>query len=83
MSLRHVCQTIVNSKPDEILTWGVDDMTKAVGHRLYGVKTDHITVMSRNEEKHTLTTGFKPNASHHSEDSAATLLVSLKQLAIL
>ena len=73
LSLCHVCQSIINSKPDESLTWGVDDTTKAAGHRLYDVKTDHIAVMSQTKEKRTLTTGFIPNVSHRSEDSTASL----------
>ena len=73
MNLRHACQSIIISKPDESLTWGVDDTTKAAGHRLCDVKTDNNTFMSQTKEKRTLTTGFKPNASHRSEDSTASL----------
>ncbi len=38
LSLRHVCESIINAKPDESLTWGVDYITNAAGHRLYDVK---------------------------------------------
>ena len=43
LSLEYVAQQILN-KEDNVVTIGLDDTTKAAGHRRYDVKADHITI---------------------------------------
>ena len=43
LGLEYVAQQILN-KDDKIVTIGLDDTTKAAGHRMYDVKADHITI---------------------------------------
>ena len=38
-------------KKDNINTLGLDDTTKAVGHKLYDVKADHITIEGIQKER--------------------------------
>ena len=70
-------------KEDNIVTVGLDDTTKAAGHRRYHVKADHITLAGPSGEKRSLTTGYTENASHTGKDGAAAYEFKLKCLAIL
>ena len=54
------------------VTVSIDNTTKAAGHRLYDIKTDHITIKSKSENKQFLTTGFIENVSHKGKDGADT-----------
>ena len=79
--MKHVASYLTN-KGDNVITVGLDDTTKAAGHKIYDIKADHITVPVP-ESKKSLTTGFLENMSHSGEDSAATYEEKLKILAIL
>ena len=81
LNMKHVASYLTN-KGDNVITVGLDDTTKATGHKMYNIKTDHITVYGP-ESKKTLTTGFMENISHSGQDSAATYEEKLKILAIL
>ena len=67
---KNVASNLTN-KGDNVITVGLDDTTKAAGHKMYDIKADHITVHGP-EGKKSLTTGFMENISHSGEDSAAT-----------
>lgn len=56
MNLEAVAKKLLE-KNNAIVTVGLDDTTKAAGHRLLDVKTDHITVCGSNESRQTFTTG--------------------------
>ena len=56
LNLKHVASYLTN-KGDNIITVGLDDTTKAAGHKMYDIKTDHITVHGP-EGKKSLTTGL-------------------------
>ncbi|XP_013414654.1 uncharacterized protein LOC106176709 [Lingula anatina] len=82
LSLEYVAQQILN-KEDSIVTVGLDDTTKAAGHRRYDVKADHITIAGPSGKRTTLTTGYVENVSHSGEDGAKAYEFKLKCLAIL
>ena len=70
LTIKHVA-SYLTSKGDNVITVGLDDTTKAAGHKMYDIKADHITVHGP-EGKKSLTTGFMENISHSGENSAAT-----------
>ena len=76
LNIKHVAFYLTN-KGDNVITVGLDDTTKAAGHKMYDIKADHITVHGP-EGKKSLTTGFMENISHSGEDSAATYEEKLK-----
>ena len=71
LNMKHVASYLTN-KGDNVITVGLDDTTKAAGHKMYDIKADYITVHGP-EGKKSLTTGFMENISHSGEDSAAHL----------
>ena len=73
----------MNKTPEEVVTLGFDDTTKAAGERLHDVKTTHITINAEDMDRETFTTGFTPNLSHTGEDQATTLRHKLEMLAVL
>ena len=50
MSLKYVAQQLLNNE-DSVITVGLDDTTKAAGHKSYDIKTDHITMKDGSEPK--------------------------------
>ena len=70
-------------KEDNIITIGLDDTTKAAGHKLYDVKADHITIEGPNTARKTMTTGYVENTSHSGKDAASGYEFKLRCLAIL
>ena len=68
---------------DNMITVGLNDTTKAAGHRLFSIKADHITVAGPTTGKKTFTTGYVENPSHSGEDVAKTYDFKPKSLAIL
>ena len=81
LNTKHVASYLTN-KGDNVIRVGLDDTTKAAGHKMYHIEADHITVYGP-EGKISLTTGFMENISHSGKDSAATYKEKLKILAIL
>ena len=81
LNMKHVASYLTN-KGDNVITVGLDDTTKAAGHKMNDIKADHITVHGP-EGKKSLTTGFMENISHSGEESAATYEEKLKILANL
>ena len=43
LNMKHVASYLMN-KDDNVITVGLDDMTKATDHKMYDIKADHITV---------------------------------------
>lgn len=82
LSLEYVAQKIL-SKEEKIVTVGLDDTTKAAGHRMYDVKADHITIKGPSSKRISLTTGYVENISHSGEDGAKAYEFKLNCLAIL
>ena len=80
ITLEYVAQQIL-SKEDKVVTVGLDDTTKAAGHRMYDVKADHITIKGPSSKKLTVTTGYVENISHSGEDGAKAYEFKLKCLA--
>ena len=81
LNMKHAVSYLTN-KSNNVITVGLDDTTKAAGHKMYDIKADHITVHGP-EGKKSLTTGFMENISHSGEDSAATYEEKLKILKFL
>ncbi|ESO92790.1 hypothetical protein LOTGIDRAFT_162271 [Lottia gigantea] len=71
------------NKGDDVITVGLDDTTKAAGHRLFDIKTDSITITQASGEKRLLTTGYLENASHAGKAGAEAYNFNLQCLAIL
>ena len=70
LNLRYVADQIKGKDPSEVITLVFDDTTKAAGVRLYGAKTNNITIKGDDTEKKSFTAGF----SHSGYDQAETLL---------
>lgn len=81
LNLKHVAGYLTK-KDANVVTVGLDDTTKAAGHKLNDIKADHITVNGPDGKK-ILTTGFIENKSHSGKDSAEAYEEKLKVLAIL
>ena len=81
LNLKRVANYLTN-KEDNVITVGLDDTTKAAGHKLFDIKADHITVQGPSGKK-ILTTGFMENKSHSGEDGAEAYEEKLKILSIL
>ena len=82
LNLQMVAEHILDKK-DNIITVGLDDTTKAAGHKLYDVKADHITSDGPSGHKKTMTTGYVENISHSGTDGATAYEFKLQCLAIL
>ena len=82
LNLKYVADKILNSQ-DSTVTVGLYDTTNAAGHRLYDIKTDHITIKSKSENRQFLTTGFIANVSHTGKDGEDGYSFQLKCLSIL
>ena len=78
-----VAKQLINKGDDDVITVGLDDTTKAAGHKMYDVKADHITMSGPNVSQKTMTTGYSENISHSGADGAAAYELKLKCLATL
>ena len=63
MNLLMVAEELVN-KGDNVV--GLDDTTKAAGHKFYYVKADHITISGPDVPRKTMTTGYREYQSFRS-----------------
>jgi hypothetical protein len=81
LSLKFMADSLINKEAGAIVTWGTDDTIKKAGHRVMDSKSNHITVMGPNTDRHTFTTGFDPNLSHKGSDSAFSINTKLKMLS--
>ena len=81
MNLLMVTEKLVN-KGDNVVTVGLDDTTKAAGHKLYDVKADHITISGPDVPCKTMTTGCTENISHSGADGTAVYELKLKYLSV-
>ena len=79
----HMVVNHLLEKEDNIITIGLDDTTKAAGHKLYDVKADHITIEGPNTARKTMTTGYIENTSISGKDAASAYEFKLRCLAIL
>ena len=83
MNLLMVAEELLNKCGDDVVTVGLDDTTKAAGHKLYNVKADHITISGPDRSRKTMTTGYTENVSHSGADGAASYELKLRCLALL
>ena len=74
---------LIINKGDSVVVVGLDDTTKAAGHRMYNIKTDHITIIDPNKQKRTVTTGYTEDASHSGSDGAESYRFRIKCLVAL
>ena len=50
LNLEYVARQLLEKK-DNVVTCGLDDTSKAAGHRYYDIKTDHITIIDKDGTK--------------------------------
>ena len=74
---------LILDKGDSVVTVGLDDITKAAGHRMYDIKTDHITIIGPNKQRRTVTTGYTESASHSGSGGAESYRFRIKCIAAL
>ena len=82
MNLELVANYLVN-KGNSVVTIGLEDTTKAAGHKLFDVKSDHTTIAGPSFEKKSLTTGYIKNMLHSGKHRADAYEFKLKCLSIL
>ena len=82
LNLHMVAERLLDKK-DNVVTVGLDDTTKAAGHRMYDVKTDHITIDGPSGQRQKMKTGYVENISHSEKDGAAAYEFKLRWLVIL
>ena len=82
LNLKFVADNILN-KGENVVTVGVDDTSKAAGHKLYNVKADHITIAGKDMKRNIFTTGFSEVASKEGSYNAKIYEGKLKSLALL
>ena len=68
---------------DTVVTFGVDDTTKAAGMRSYDVKGTHITFQTKDGQRSTYTTGFQENIAHTAAAAAESMQFTMDVLGIL
>jgi hypothetical protein len=74
LNLRHVALLLKHKPGSAVATLGLDDATKAAGHKTHDVKASHLTLKSKDTGKRDAhTTGYMENASHSPEDVAANI----------
>ena len=83
LNLLMAAEYIVNKDDTDVVTVGLDDTTKAAGHRAFDVKTDHITITGPKKSRKTMTTGYQENVSHSGAEGAKAYEFKLKCLSIL
>ncbi|KAK6167554.1 hypothetical protein SNE40_021553 [Patella caerulea] len=84
LNLEMVARKLTQKNSSTVVTVGIDDATKAAGHRHFHVKTDHITLKDRDSGiRETFTTGYVGNPSHTGESGADAYHYKLQWLAIL
>lgn len=83
LNLKKAAEYLIAKNCDEVVTIGLDNTTKAAGHKLYDVKADHITVSASDGKRKILTTGYLENTNHCGADSATAYEYKLRCLAVL
>jgi hypothetical protein len=83
MNLKMAAEYLINKDETDVITVGLDDTTKAAGHKSFDVKTDHITISGPSKPKKALTTGYLENVSHSGSDGASAYEFKLKCLSVL
>ena len=83
LNLHMVAEYLLNKDEGDVITIGLDDTTKAAGHKSFDVKTDHITVIGPSKSRITMTTGYQENLSHTGLDGARAYELRLKMLSVL
>jgi hypothetical protein len=68
---------------DTVVTFGVDDTTKAAGMRSYDVKGTHTTFQTKDGQRSTCTTGFQENIAHTAAAAAESMQFTMDVLGIL
>ncbi|CAM1325724.1 Uncharacterised protein at_DN1125 [Pycnogonum litorale] len=83
LNLHMVADYLVNKDDTDVVTVGLDDSTKAAGHRSFDVKTDHITITGPYKSRNTMTTGYQENVSHAVAEGAKAYEHKLQCMSIL
>ena len=83
LNLHMVADYLLNKDEGDVVTVGLDDTTKAAGHKSFDVKTDHITFQGQSKSRMTMTTGYIENLSHSGADGATAYEFKLKILSVL
>ena len=88
LNFKHMGECLIAAKDagNAVATFGVDDTTKAAGHKTMDVKTGHLTIVKTGEAgstRQTFSTGYLENISHSGFDSASGVQSWLSQMAIL
>ena len=52
------------------VTLGIDNTVKAAGFKRFDVKTTHVTILYKEKNRETFTSGFYQNASHEGDKAA-------------
>ncbi|ESO85476.1 hypothetical protein LOTGIDRAFT_154967 [Lottia gigantea] len=79
-----VAQYILNKDESEsVVTVGLDDTTKAAGHKFFDIKTDYLTIAGPNHDRKSFTTGYIEYVSHSGKDGARAYGMKLQCLATL
>ena len=71
------------AKSGQVVTYGTDDTVKAAGKKKFDMKTTHVTIIDKEHNHQTFTSGFYENASHSGEISADTIRHDLAKMAVL
>jgi hypothetical protein len=81
---RHVALLLKHKPGSVVSTLGVDDATKAAGHKTYDVKATHLTLKDKDTgNRDVYTTGYMENSSHSPEAAAENMQCTIEMLAIL
>ena len=71
------------AKEEKVVSYGSDDTIKAAGNKRLDMKTAHITIIGKNKERDSYTSGFYENISHCGKDAAEIVRFDIKKMAIL
>ena len=74
LSFLDMAESIENAKANgQVVTYGIDDTTKAAGFKKFDMKTNHITIIGEDKTRETYTSGFYQNISHKGIHAADTI----------
>ena len=74
LSVADMAESMISAKEDgKSVTLGIDDTIKAAGFKRFDVKTTHATIIDKDKNRETFTSGFYKNASHEGVKAAETI----------
>ena len=84
LSFLDMAESIENAKANgQVVTYGIDDTTKAAGFKKFDMKTNHITIIGEDKTRETYTSGFYQNISHKGIHAADTIRHDIAKMAVL